>query len=160
MWDSSSFSFHLSELDRWKERWQGRSGVEFRSLGNKARRLTEKKGVKVCLCSTCQHTDKTSNFILNSALPTRMQFFCWCWCERMTYPTQLSSQNAGTGRFFFFLPPQITILCQYANNKLNRWAVSTTPLQLSLFIKTSSWSSVRINILKLHLQKDQHYYYP
>jgi len=87
--------------------------------------------------------------------------------ERMTNPTQLSSQNTGTGRFFFFLALQFTILCQFAKRKLNMWAppnhlysfLTFYPNHLTLcrlLQETFTWSSVIINILKLHMQKDQH----
>lgn len=68
---------------------------------------------------------------------------------------------------FSFLPLQFTILCQFASNKLNIWALPNqlpsaltfhpNLLHLSRLLKEIfSWSSVRINIFKLHMQKDQH----
>lgn len=87
--------------------------------------------------------------------------FLFLCCERVTNPTQLSSQNAGTGIFLFLTSAVYysVSICQQQTKDLGSSALTFHPnhLHLSRLLKeTFSWSSVRINIFKLHMQKDQH----
>lgn len=139
---------------------RGWEELNFPGLGSKARR-EQREDVKVCLCSTGHHRIENNYFF--SFHPQ----YIWCFFshERMINPTQLSSQITGTGRFFFS-PLQLTTLCQFAKTKLNMWALPNHLSSVLTFYlnhlhtcrilkETFTWSSITINILKLHMQKDQ-----